>query len=128
MGVQVSQPLSLERREWLSHKVSRMFSAERTQRLAPGVVLDIVAELNYWRSCYPYRHFYHSRLPFDSYVPTFKFGYDSYLLHHGDKLIDLSARLEIRYAEMHSLDRLVWKDAAAITAAAWQRMGGAVLP
>jgi hypothetical protein len=30
-----------------------MFQFERIQRLAPEVMLGIVAELAYWRSCYP---------------------------------------------------------------------------
>lgn len=100
-----------------------MFSQERVQRLAPGAVLDIVAELAFWQSCYPYRAFFHSRRPFDSYIPTFKFGYDTYLIHHKAKLADLFPMLESRYTALHERDRLEWKDAAEIVRATWQRMG-----
>lgn len=100
-----------------------MFSSERIGRLAPGVMLDIVAELNYWRSCYPYRKFYTSRLPFDSYVPTFKFGYDTFLLHHREGLAEISPALRMRYELLHVRDRLEWRDCTLIVAACWQRMG-----
>lgn len=96
--------------------------------MAPGVVFDIVAELAYWQSCYPYRQFFHSRLPFDSYVPTFKFGYDTFLLHHRVGLTAVWPRVELRYAKMHTRDRLEWKEASGIIKAAWQRMGAAELP
>ena len=100
-----------------------MFSVERVQRLAPGVLLDIVAELAYWESCYPYRPFFHSTRPFEGYVPTFKFGYDSFLLHHRERLVELLPKLEARYRELPHRDQLPWKDAALIVCAAWQRMG-----
>ena len=122
MGVQLSQPLSLERRQWFAHKVVPMFSPERIQRLAPGAVLDIVAELEYWKSCYPYRTFFHNRLPFDAYVPTFKFGYGTFLLHHKQRLADVLPKLEQRYAGMPQRDRLDWKWAAPIVRATWKRM------
>ena len=102
-----------------------MFSAERIQRLAPNVLLDIVAELAFWESCYPHRSFYSSRLPFQSYVPTFKFGYDTFLLHHRQRLVELMPKLEVRYRELPYRDQLKWKDAALIVGAAWQRMGAA---
>lgn len=105
-----------------------MFSAERIQRLAPNVLLDIVAELAYWESCYPHRSFYTSRLPFRAYIPTFKFGYDSFLLHHRERLVELLPKLEVLYRELPRSEQLRWKDAAQIVSATWQRMGaGATL-
>lgn len=100
-----------------------MFSAERVHRLAPGVLLDIVAELAYWESCYPYRQFFHSTRPFERYVPTFKFGYDTFLLHHRERLVELLPKLEPRHLEIPGRDQLPWKDATLIVTAAWQRMG-----
>ena len=100
-----------------------MFSAERIQRLAPNVLLDIVAELAYWESCYPHRPFYSSRVPFKAYVPAFKFGYDSFLLHHRERLVELLPKLEARYRELPECAPVKWKDAALIVAVAWQRMG-----
>jgi hypothetical protein len=100
-----------------------MFSAERIQRLAPSVLLDIVAELAYWESRYPHCKFYSSRLPFNAYVPTFKFGYDSFLLHHRERLVELLPKLEIPYRDLPGHEQLKWKDASLIVSAAWQRMG-----
>ena len=101
-----------------------MFSSERIQRLAPEVMLDIVAELAYWRSCYPYRQFYSNRMPFEAYVPTFKFGYDTFLLHHREGLFAISPQLPARYERLQERERLQWKDASLIVAACWQRMLG----
>ena len=100
-----------------------MFSAARIQRLAPDVLLDIVAELAYWKSCYPYRHFFNSRTPFERYIPTFKFGYDAFLLHHRERLVELLPKLEALYGQLPERERLPWKDAALVVTAAWQRMG-----
>ena len=105
-----------------------MFSAERIQRLAPDVLLDIVAELAYWESCYPHRSFYTSRLPFKAYIPTFKFGYDSFLLHHRERLVELLPKLEVLYRELPRSEQLRWKDAAQIVSATWQRMGAGASP
>ena len=105
-----------------------MFSAERIHRLAPTVLLDIVAELAYWESCYPHCSFYRSRLPFKAYIPTFKFGYDSYLLHYRERLVELLPKLEILYREQPRTEQLRWKDATLIVSAAWQRMGAGHTP
>lgn len=105
-----------------------MFTAERIQRLAPNVLLDIVAELAYWESCYPHRSFYTSRLPFKAYIPTFKFGYDSFLLHHRERLVELLPKLEVLYRELPRSEQLRWKDAAQIVSATWQRMGAGASP
>ncbi|MET0655725.1 MAG: hypothetical protein ABWY94_09180 [Pseudoxanthomonas sp.] len=100
-----------------------MFSAERIQRLVPDVLLDIVGELAYWRSCYPYRDFYSVRRPFEAYVPTFKFGYDSYLLHHKERLFELMPKREDRYLQLPAHEQLKWKNAEQVITASWQRMG-----
>ncbi|MET0892069.1 MAG: hypothetical protein ABWY01_00695 [Pseudoxanthomonas sp.] len=100
-----------------------LFSTERVHRLAPGMVLDIVAELAYWRSCYPHRRFFHDHLPFETYVPTFKFGYDTYLIHHHEQLAELVPMLRRRYTVLNERDQLQWTDAMAIVRATWKRMG-----
>ena len=100
-----------------------MFSTERVHHLAPGVALDIAAELSYWKSCYPYRRFFHAQLPFDAYVPTFKFGYDSYLIHHHVQLAELVPMLQRRYTSLIEREQLPWADAMAIVRATWKRMG-----
>jgi hypothetical protein len=105
-----------------------MLSAERIQRLAPNVLLDIVAELAYWESRYPHCSFYSNRVPFKAYIPTFKFGYDSFLLHHRERLVELLPKLEILYRELPRGEQLKWKDAAQIVSVAWQRMGSGPTP
>jgi hypothetical protein len=102
-----------------------MFSSERIERLAPGMVLDIAAELVYWKHCHPHRRFFHARLPFEAYVPTLKFGYDSYLIHHHERLDELVPMLQRRYTTLNAHEQLAWPDAMAIVRAAWKRMGAA---
>lgn len=101
-----------------------LFSAERIQRLAPDVVLDIVAELAYWQSCYPYRHFFSHQLPFEAYIPSFKFGYDTFLLYFKQDFFEVLPALEIRYRQLPARERIDWGDAALLIAATWKRMGG----
>lgn len=100
-----------------------VFSTERISHLAPGVVLDISAEIACWKSCYPHHSIFHGRLPFYAYLPTLKFGYDAYLIHHHERLAELVPMLERRYTLLHESDRLPWTDAMAIVRAAWERMG-----
>ena len=54
-----------------------------------GVVINIEAELAFWRRCYRKWPFHRRGLGFDAYVPTLKFGYDSYLLYHRRNLDEL---------------------------------------
>lgn len=100
-----------------------MFSAERIQRLAPDVVLDIVAELAYWQSCYPYRDFFSHQLPFKAYIPSFKFGYDAFLRHYRQDLFEVLPALEVRYRQLPERERIDWDDAALLIVATWKRMG-----
>ena len=101
-----------------------MFSAERIQHLAPDVVLDIVAELAYWQSCYPNCHFFSHRLPFKAYIPSFKFGYDTFLLYHKQGLFEVLPDLQTRYRQLPERERIAWGDATLLIAATWKRMGG----
>ena len=56
--------------------------ASQENRMAPhGVVVNIESELAYWRQCFEQKSFHQSGQRFESYVPTFKFGYDAYLQH-----------------------------------------------
>jgi hypothetical protein len=87
------------------------------------VVLDIEAELKYWRQCYRKRPFHQRGLPFEAYVPTLKFGYDAYLLHHREALELLMPALKERY--LHHLpceQRLEWSRSQRIIRETWQRI------
>ncbi len=99
-----------------------IFSPAVLERPAPNVMLDISAELAYWQKCYPLRRFFHGELPFPTYVPTLKFGYDMYLSHHRDELTELLPNLRTRYLSWPSREQLDWKDAEQIISACWERM------
>ena len=81
-------------------------------------------ELLHWRRSYPDRPYFKSGLQFERYVATFKFGYDSFLLHHRERLVELLPKLEVLYREFPRGDQLKWNDAALIIGAAWLGMGG----
>ena len=98
--------------------------ASQENRMAPhGVVVNIESELAYWRQCFEQKSFHQSGQRFESYVPTFKFGYDAYLQHHRDPLEMLLPSLKARYEHsLPSTQRLDWARDQSIIKETWQRM------
>jgi hypothetical protein len=87
------------------------------------VVLDIEAELAYWRTCYTKRPFHQSGVPFEAYVDTLKFGYDAYLLYYRHDLELLLPALKERYEQRLPPElRLDWRRTQNLIKATWQRM------
>ena len=87
------------------------------------VMLDIDAELRYWRGCYRESAFHREPVEFDDYIPTLKFGYDAYLLNHRRNLDEFMGSLEQRY--LHAVpqwQQLDWSIGEAVVRAAWKRM------
>lgn len=88
-----------------------------------GVIVDIEAELSYWRDCFQEHEFHRPGMHFDAYVPTFKFGYDAYLLHHQNPLDELLPALKARYeSSLTEAQRLEWSRGQSIIKSTWQRM------
>lgn len=102
-------------------------TAFHNDRMAPqGVVVNIESELAYWRQCFEQKSFHQSGQRFETYVPTFKFGYDAYLLHHRDPLDMLLPALKARYEHsLPSAQRLDWARGQSIIKETWQRMRAA---
>ena len=87
------------------------------------VMLDIDAELRYWRGCYRESAFHRTPVEFDDYIPTLKFGYDAYLLNHHRNLDELMEGLERRYqCVVPQWQQLDWSVGEAIVREAWKRM------
>ena len=87
------------------------------------VILDIDAELRYWRGCYRESAFHRASVEFDDYIPTLKFGYDAYLLNHNRNLDEVMASLERRYQRVvPQWQQLDWTLGAAIVRETWKRM------
>ena len=87
------------------------------------VMLDIDAELRYWRGCYRESAFHRASVEFDDYIPTLKFGYDAYLLNHHENLDELMPSLERRYQRVvPQWQRLDWPLCQAIVRETWKRM------
>lgn len=90
-----------------------------------GMVIDIEAELGFWRQRYRKWPFHRRGLSFDAYVPTLKFGYDSYLLFHRHELGSLLPALKDRYANrLPASQRLDWACSQSIIRETWRRMRG----
>lgn len=88
-----------------------------------GVLLDIEAELEYWRRIFPTTEFRDASLPFDDYVPTIKFGYDCFLLFHRQPLAEILPGLRDRYGKtVPRHQQLDWRWADQIVRHAWGRM------
>lgn len=89
------------------------------------LVIDIEAELGFWRRCYRKSPFHRRGLGFDAYVPTLKFGYDAYLLFHHHELGSLLPALKERYASrLPATQRLDWSCSQNIIRETWRRMQG----
>jgi hypothetical protein len=87
------------------------------------VVIDIEAELGFWRHCYRKWPFHRRGLGFDAYVPTLKFGYDAYLLFHRHELGSLLPALKERYANrIPAAQRLDWPCSQNIIREIWRRV------
>lgn len=87
------------------------------------VILDIDAELRYWRGCYRESAFHRTPVEFDDYIPTLKFGYDTYLLNHHRNLDELMDSLERRYQRVvPQWQRLDWPVSQVIIRETWKRM------
>lgn len=87
------------------------------------VILDIDAELRYWRGCYRESAFHRAPVEFDDYIPTLKFGYDAYLLNHHTNLDELMAGLERRYQRIvPQWQQLDWSVGEAVVRETWKRM------
>jgi hypothetical protein len=87
------------------------------------VMLDIDAELRYWRGCYRESPFHRAPVEFDDYIPTLKFGYDAYLLNHHQDLDEVMTGLERRYQRVvPQWQQLDWSVGETIVRETWKRM------
>lgn len=88
-------------------------------------MLDIDAEMHYWRAHHGLRPFFSSSRKFETYLPTLKFGYDTYLLNYHQSLEELMPVLSERYENrVPSQERVDWHDCRCIVEEVWKRMGG----
>ena len=88
-----------------------------------GVMVDIDAELAYWRDILPSTELRSLPLRFEHLIPTIKFGYDCYLLYHRQPLAELLPSLRTRYqSQVPDKDQLDWRWADQILRHTWGRM------
>ena len=97
--------------------------ASQENRMAPhGVVVNIESELAYWRQCFEQKSFHQSGQRFETSVPTFKFGYDAYLLHHRHDFDEIAPSLRDRLQRYCPDTPIGWYRAQPIMRAVWQRL------
>lgn len=90
-----------------------------------GVLVNIEAELSYWRDIFPAVEFGRMSLPFSHFVPTIKFGYDCYLLYPKYNLDDALPFFRQRYFTQVPLTQQVeWRWVDQILRHSWGRLKG----
>lgn len=115
-------PPARERAPLHPHAVVNL-DARRQPAPGQGMLLDIQAELEYWRRIFPGTEFGDASLPFDDFVPTIKFGYDCFLLFHRQPLAEILPGLRDRYQKtVPRHEQLDWRWADQIVRHAWGRM------
>lgn len=89
-----------------------------------GVVVNVEAELVYWRNIYPRQPFHGAHVDFSDYIPTLKFAYDAYLWFYRQELEQMMPELRRRYDQrVASHQRLDWERACQVISAVWKRLG-----
>lgn len=88
-----------------------------------GVLIDIDAELAYWRAVLPTTEFGRVSLPFEHFAPTIKFGYDCYLLYPKRSLAEALPDFRERYmTQMPVHQQIEWRWADQIIRHSWGRL------
>ncbi|MBD9377978.1 hypothetical protein ACTJI2_04815 [Pseudoxanthomonas sp. 22568] len=87
-------------------------------------VVDVQAELRYWKLEYVSHDFHEPGTSFSRYEPVLRFAYDAYLRHHAQPLADVIDVLHHKYVEtFDSWSMLPWPRAEAVLREVWLRMG-----
>lgn len=87
-------------------------------------VVDVQAEVRYWKLEYVTRDFHEAGTPFSRYEPVLRFAYDAYLHHHAQSLAEVIDVLHHKYVEtFDSWNMLAWTKVEAILREVWLRMG-----
>ncbi|MET0892086.1 MAG: hypothetical protein ABWY01_00790 [Pseudoxanthomonas sp.] len=88
-----------------------------------AMVVDIRAELAYWKTAYRASGFHAGNRSFADYLPSLKFAYDAYFLHSRQPLAMLLPALQHKYAEaLPSRARLEWPRMTRVIVAVWLRL------
>ncbi len=90
-------------------------------------VLDVVAEMSYWRQEFCSHDMIAADYPFGRYEHAFRFAYDAYLSNHELALDILTGSLQMKYSQQFDQwTRLPVQDVEKILRRVWMRMGGTV--
>ncbi len=92
-------------------------------------VLDVVAEMSYWKQTFCSEDMVAADYPFDRYEHAFRFAYDAYLSNHELALDILTLSLQAKYSQQFDQwTRLPDQDVERILRRVWMRLGGTVNP
>lgn len=87
-------------------------------------VVDVQAELKFWKAEIHHHAFHQAGTPFARYEPLFRFAYDAYLRHYTLPLEEVIESIRHKYAEVFDPWRgLPWEKAQAVLQEVWMRMG-----
>jgi hypothetical protein len=87
-------------------------------------VVDVQAELRYWKHCVSEHAFYEDGTPFARYEPLLRFSYDAYLRHYAQPLDQVIASIRQRYEQQFDAwHSPAWGKVEPVLREVWMRMG-----
>jgi hypothetical protein len=87
--------------------------------------IDPTAEDAYWRDNYAKRPYFSKDVPYDTYSPAYKYGWESRQRHAGRSFDEAEAELRAGWEKSGDNARLTWDKARPATRDAWQRIENA---
>jgi hypothetical protein len=87
-------------------------------------VVDMHAELKYWRQSVADHAFYESGTPFSRYEPLLRFSYDAYLRYYAQPLEDVIDSIRQKYGDQFDeWHNPPWSKVEPVLQEVWMRMG-----
>lgn len=87
-------------------------------------VVDVQAELKYWKAEIHRHAFHEAGTPFSRYEPALRFAYDAYLRHHAQPLSEVLGTIHHKYVDCFDPWRaLAWPTMVDVLTDIWLRMG-----
>ncbi len=87
-------------------------------------VVDIHAEMAYWKNEIHTHPFYEQGTPFSRYEPVLRFAYDAYLRYYAQPLEEVLERIHHKYVEQFDQwHGLAWSHVEPLLQEVWIRMG-----
>jgi hypothetical protein len=84
--------------------------------------LDPTAEEAYWRTTYASRPYYAPDVQFSTYLPAYRYGWESSVKHQGRRFEDVEPTLQSDWEASKPAQGLKWREAKPAIRDAWDRI------